>query len=893
MKRAALLLGMLLLAGQAWAANWYASDCAGATHYTFVTAANGEHLSRTTGCYNSASLSGCGATPGSSSTNPICPDPNGDGILDSIAYLQDGVAPDAVSGDTIYLCSGPCDGAGAAVTIGVNATAPNPASGHKCLSNTWFQPKVNNLTVTGYPGEGLVTFSGDKDGNNCQTAFTGGGQPGCTGSANEPDVLVGEANGHSGITFKNVGLKRAGVHWYCILDHGAPGWTFDNVTATESGWPVWNDTDGIASGPQGACTTSGTCQCGASGSSSGQDFGIYLTDQGTSKVTITNCHLSTTCGSAVRIITSPNSEQADGLLSFDINNNEIWNAVIGVEFWQAHNIRVADNYIHDTMRGIGPENSITYADIDHNRIECRGDWKAQLGYQCDSGIGLESGDGCQSWQHTAHHVRITRNKIVAKNTGTTRGRFRSPMYLEGPRCDTGHTTDQDPIGCPTPGSSSHPDCAFVSNPGNVVENNMIALGKLPDVSTDKPHYQRAGIGMYVYNPLVVQNNTIYGSTYGMVVDGAPSNPNGAVTIINNLIDTTTIAENSFGNARSSGIGITLMPAMVSQEANLTHNNLFSAAGANWAVRRCTTSSSNECTAFGTSCIYGSSFTPCLSSTTNTNHPSTFVNGAFDIDAVDIHLSPLDVMNRDTVTSGAAKDYDNSARPFGTFWDLGADESTGNLLADGDFESGAFGSGWTRDGGNCDIPMESFKASAAKSGAYGMELTSACTSPGLCIGDVPCDGIWQSVCGLSTGATATISGDYFTVNSPGSPLCPDTSCTRDEDCLVVGGDSTCAPQLQRCYCASGTTCPGPQVCTSWAGVFGDQSLGRKIRFIADFPSPTPDVELCGGVAVGTPGTWGHFTCSFTPPAATFKLRILMGSPGGPNFSLYLDNLILAQ
>jgi hypothetical protein len=631
------LLPLLLLGGQALARDWYFSDCA--------------TRGWATGCWQSAGLAAC--KNAGDKANPYCPDPDGDGTRDFIAYLQDGAAPDAVAGDKITMCAGACGtDAVTSATIGVHRTAPNPPSTHKCLGNTWFMPKVNNLSVLGFPGETIV-ITGNPNGNTTQ-------DPG------EPGVLIGQANGFSGLLFKDFTLEESGVHWFCLLDQGAPGWTLDHLVLKENTPAVWNDTDGIATGAAapgpGTCKTQGTCQCGAGASSSSSEYGIYLGHQGTNKFTLKNSIVSASCGSAMRIVANDASAQADGLLSFEIIDNEFFNVPMAVEFWKTHNIRIAGNYVHDADRAFGPENGVSYVDIEHNRIECRGDYTVQLGGECAAAIALESGDGAQALDHTAHHVRIRGNTIVAANVGPTQGHFRAGITLDGPRCDTGHP-------------KHHPGCTFASDPGNLIENNVVALVTLPSASNAKPHEARGAIGVKAYNPIVVRNNTIFGATYGLTLQ--PAGPGATIAAFNNLVDTIQKAADG-----SPGIGIILMPEMVAQEASLTYNNVFSSGKGNYAVRQCATLAYDECANFGTSCAFGSSLKPCLSSPTNKSARSVFVNPGCSIDRCDLHLSPLDSSNLNAGTTGPALDIDKQARPQQGKWDIGADEAPADGPAGG-------------------------------------------------------------------------------------------------------------------------------------------------------------------------------------------------------------------
>ena len=628
---ATLSLSMLLLAGPVWARDWYVSDCA--------------TREWTTGCWQSAKLASC--KNAGQKANPYCPDPDGDGTIDFAAYLQDGAAPDAAAGDTIYMCAGACgsDTVTSAV-IGVNRTAPNPPSSHKCLTNTWFMPKVDNLTLAGLPGETII-ITGNPNGNT-------------TREDNEPAVLIGEANGHSGITFKNFKLMQSAEHWFCMLDHGAPGWTLDHLILTENGASVWFDKDGIATGSEasdpGTCLKGKTCQCGAGASSASERFGIYLGGHETHKFTLKNSIVSTSCGSALRIVNNVKSEQADGQQSFDIFDNEFFNLGAGIEFWKTHNIRIAGNRFHDLRRAIAPENGVSYVDIEHNRIECRGEYLVQTGGECTAAIGLESGDGQQGQDHTAHHVRIRGNTIIAANVGPTKGHFRAGITLDGPRCDKG--------------CKQHPDCTFASDPGNIIENNFVSLVTLPEASNANPHHARGAIGIRACNPITVRNNTIFGATYGLTLQ--PVGPEATISAYNNIVDTIQSAGDG-----SPGIGIVLMPEMVGQEANVTYNNIFSAGKKQYAVRQCSSLDHDECSGYGTSCGCGSKLTPCLSSATNKSAPSVFVNPSLSIDTNDLHLSPKDTSNVKAGTKGASQDIDKQPRSAQGKCDLGADEAVAN------------------------------------------------------------------------------------------------------------------------------------------------------------------------------------------------------------------------
>ena len=622
---------MLLLAchaSQALARDWYVSDCA--------------TRSWTTGCWQSASLASCKSA--GQKANPYCPDPNGDGTRDFAAYLQDGEAPDAAAGDTIYLCAGACGSdAVTSATIGVHRTAPNPPSNHKCLANTWFMPKVDNLTVAGFPGETIV-ITGNVNGDT-------------TRQDNEPSVLIGEANGHSGLTFKDFKLMQSGEHWFCLLDHGAPGWTLDHMGLAENGVSVWFDKDGIGTGPEaadpGTCLKDKTCQCGAGASPASEKFGIYLGGHGTQKFTLKNSVISSSCGSALRIVNNVDSEQSDGQLSFDISDNEFFNLPAGIEFWKTHNIRIAGNRFHDLRRAVAPENGVSYVDIERNRFECRGDYLVQTGGECTSAIGLESGDGQQAQDHTAHHVRIRGNTIIAANVGPTKGHFRAGITLDGPRCDAGHP--------------NHPACACAADPGNLIENNFVSLVTLPEASNANPHHARGAIGIKAYNPMTVRNNTIFGATYGLTLQ--PAQAEAVISAYNNIVDTIQSAGDG-----SPGIGIVLMPEMVAQEASVTYNNIFSSGKKQYAVRQCSSLASDECAAFGTSCGCGSKLTACLSSQTNKSAPSVFVNPSLSIDSNDLHLSPKDTSNIKAGKSGPGVDIDKQARAAQGQCDIGADEA---------------------------------------------------------------------------------------------------------------------------------------------------------------------------------------------------------------------------
>jgi len=636
-----------------YSADYYFSDCA-------------------TGCRNNPDLTKC-SSPGTLA-NPYCLDPGNDGRKDSIMYLFDGTAPDASPGDTINLCAGACDGAGAATYRPDCTTTTADGSNTR---NVWFVPQVSGMqaqpiVIQNYPGE-TIFISGDRNGDDVYQSPGAACNPGSSdldvmGKSNGKKWITWKGNdvaGQKGITFEKLG---EGAWWFVTNgDGGASGWVFDGITIqliTPGFWsgipdanirstlvtpgytPTTNPSTypGVSAGVPHyihAGNISHTSGC----TSGGAQRGFYVNKMDTGDpFTVKNGLMRHICGFAHRNIGNnpENATNGPGGSEFLFEKNEYYN--LGFVSNEVYNLgslvkpgshfTYRNNYMHDVMAcapGIEQDNDGIVAE--DNRCYCLGEWILEVNGRCERPFYVEPGGNA-----TVKNITFRRNMIFSKSTGGTNisnpGWFGEGLGIHI-TCDSSYVcaTSGLPCGC--------------SKSNIVVENNLIWNMTQGSYTTCREAAicvdgKSAGTGN---GSIVVQNNTIYktnGQGKGIAVFG-----NATHKVKNNIV--------------SLAVKEELLVDAGTASSEIIFNNLCDSSGTvmnlGGILKTCTQTEGFQNNRCGT---------------------SLFQNVSGDPRSWNLRLASEDSANKNMGTSGALDDIDKTLRDTFPPTDIGAYEvTTGN------------------------------------------------------------------------------------------------------------------------------------------------------------------------------------------------------------------------
>ena len=480
MKRLVLLVLLGLSPGVAQAANYYFSDCPG---------------------------------PGGSGTigDPWCVIPTGQTTRISMALLADGTNsgaanPEFAPGDTAFLCAGACDGTGSGV-YNVAATA----------QGTWFLPRVNGsaaspITIRPYcnaAGCETITISGDTNGNGVYdsgvdlTSFMGN----ALGSKNYYVVDGDPNNTHTEhhLIFEKVG----GVMFeFSNANPGVKNWTWNGIEARNNNPVIWNGGDlGVV------CPTSDQ---GA--------YAFHLDYMDAGPVTISYSKIHHIC----RVVLRANNNYTTGN-AFVFDHNEVYNAgavddnnnFIGQASGASQ--RFSNNYVHDSG-GIYFGNNIQHSVIEDNTIGCLGQYLVSDTIGCVAGIFVFDGDSPQCTTNCwADDLVVRRNRVFG--TATTIPGYGQGGYYGGMNGGILWSANYN-----QGGATAFPTKA-------VIENNFVWWVHPRYTGIDTTSFETFGKGgiavLTKTSGLVIQNNTVYDSTYPMIISGAGGTP--TFTIRDNLV----------------------------------------------------------------------------------------------------------------------------------------------------------------------------------------------------------------------------------------------------------------------------------------------------------------------------------------------------------------------
>lgn len=714
MRRFLVALALLGLGALAWAGPPHCLDCMGTAP---VNLNCGPTSSPRCFYFSDCATGGTGTYD-----HPYCLDPLSTGFTDTYNILFDGVNagqnPEAVAGDTIFFCAGPCDGTGSTVIrpTPINTTAAQArhadcgphcsvASGSHNVGDAcsvdpdcgipgtcpprhvlWV-PRVcgtdsaHQITLRTFPGED-VTISGDTLGND---VFSGGAddiaQPGCDTRIPDPCPFV---------TIQNLKFAKVQHQFF----RGMPGgnhvgfndWTFDTVemsgTCSQGMW------DGMGLYP-GGCPVN-------SAASNGSGYDLNVTGVTTNFLV-------------------KNSKFHDGVFAFrfvdnaaataiTVQDSEGYNLNAFSNDFHSRNITYQRNYVHDTAsQGFSEENDTIGVIVQDNSYECKGDYQLISpappnfdpngnGYTCVVGITDNDGDtpGDKAQQYHSKGLTIRRNKVWGDALNPSQhGLLRGGIWLTascrssypviacthnagdhqgtcggGLYCD-GSSGGVDGQCFPSDGWSA---CTYDQT--NHVDGNEVWNVQANDQPDGTSQASNAGIMVSSPNAAVIANNSVYEITR----TGIAALGNTAHKVANNIIGATLSGSTSWSP---------LLLETGFTAADLTHNVV-----------------TDESTVVGGYCSYpctgGGDATITKAALPGLGDASNFVGiptyAICDVIAScalldpkpanwDLHLNATDSVARNAGenTDCPAFDIDVQARPYGALCDLGADEWLPNTV----------------------------------------------------------------------------------------------------------------------------------------------------------------------------------------------------------------------
>ena len=574
-------------------------------------------------------FSNCAVGGAGTQSNPWCLDPAGSGAKTSFRNLMDGASPEVAAGDTIYLCAGACDGSGSATyNLGVSGTTSNGYSYTfgPIVSGTASSP----ITITSWPGENVV-LSGDTNGN---------GVP----DTNEPQVLVTNMNqggrDKSWYVWKNLTFERVRENMFYINANPA-NWTFDNIEVRYTNDLMWNGGN--------------IYDVGCNNETGG--FVFKLADLA-APLTIKNSRFHHICGAVHRYTVN----KVTGAQVLHLNNEYYNISTVDNEF-QGRNVTWRGNYLHDFYDGISMEEDMQGIVIEDNIVACPGDYKVSFDGRCGTGITINDGNNGASAGGRTKDIIIRRNKVYGSIDGVYAGSGLGYFFCA---VTIIATNDTEPINI-------------------LVENNMIWHHR----SWSEDYICAAGIGIKTNrSEVTVQNNTVYDSSYGIVLDAYV--PGIAYTVRNNLL----IRANKGNSNRQE------MLVFANAVNSVIRNNNLHSDGQGDPVLTVNGTNYN--------CSQMASF-----QTGNKCAATTFVRTTGTVKDWDLHLPSTDTANRNAGMAGPADDIDKAPRGAAPI-DLGADEYGG---------SGSLSATLALQSGGQPAPQVS-GAWALKAGTYGVSMTTS-------------------------------------------------------------------------------------------------------------------------------------------------------------------------
>ena len=338
---------LAISAGGAFATDYYFSSCG--------------HVPWDTGCAGSESLGSCNSA--GSQSNPYCPDPGGDGTSEIFGYLMDGTGPEAGPGDTIYLCSNQCDGAGSATILQEYDIATQ---------------RAGPITVSGYPGEDVTIDGGEGAGIGQGIALH----------------VYTSSGTHANYTFRDYKLAHFRAYFFKLAPN-ADNWVIENMEMMYLG-DLQTD---IGVGD--------TASCGPAHQKN--SYGVYMQDNGHNvrSFTFKDNTVHHVCKFALRCNNHPTAT------SIVYDNNEFYNMGAVNNDFDCVNMRISNNTIWDVVDAISVEDRSHDVIVEDNTIECRGVYNVHgNGGQNNCRVGIIVSDrDSTATRGLVHDITIRRNII--------------------------------------------------------------------------------------------------------------------------------------------------------------------------------------------------------------------------------------------------------------------------------------------------------------------------------------------------------------------------------------------------------------------------------------------------------------------------------------------------
>lgn len=533
-------------------------------------------------------------TPGTSSTNPWCIQPEPLGKRDAFEQIMDygagaTITTEVTAGDTIYLCAGICDGLGEATwnlqthlsnvtEQGCPAVGGDPSGGIYPGRSVFDYAAHGPITIQPYCNSDgqceTVTISGDSDGDNVYDNVTTGdakymiNTASCSGSGNGtrtsygdytwdgdpdgdsiPNLIVQDSDGY---IFYDQGLPTGKTNTYTGMELRYQGGEFFQCTG--------NDCDNIVDDGVG----------GAVINCVERDSALVAATRVIGTVNITNNKMHHACYAGVRTnnncLTAGNAPYTatqnegctSGITALNVTGNTSWNVTTFYNSHQIRNVTIDGNTITDSKYGIGIEEQTRNMTVTDNIIGCTGQYDTNTGAnnawgKCTYGIEVSDGDappcdGCgdgglapgscsnglasQNGYCMSNDITIARNKVFQSGTG---------LLVTGIDWK-GHGSDAGSY--PTLGTSK-------------IENNMIWNVRGP-CTGDASHYYEAPLATTSVDSLTLQNNTVYNGKCQNNLSGASH------TFIDNILN--------------NDDGLELFVSASAAGSTIQYNNLYDNTG---------------------------------------------------------------------------------------------------------------------------------------------------------------------------------------------------------------------------------------------------------------------------------------------------------------------------
>lgn len=646
-------------------------------------------------------FSNCATGGSGTQADPFCLKPTGADRNLSVMWLFNGTAPEAATGDSIFLCcggTGGCQDARSSCTYHVDCTTTAPYSEG---GSVWFMPnKDGPITIQGWDDD--VTISGDRNGNGVADNGSEGPSTCVVGQDVSSALWASFSTSASrrNYTWSNINFDKWSRNFFGDDNFGGIGWAFQNVTIDEIGGAAWGVTTGI--GSIAACDYRVI---------DGPPFGFYLWGGGsgtnTQNVFLLNVTLKRVCGFGLRdILGGHGTNGTVKILNSTFEDMSQVANVWGSWSWatnQGQHFTFQGNQVKGFGSGLALENQNKGAQIIGNTFTCPEAYNENVSpfaHECRLPITINQGDyaGQRNGANADH--RIEQNIIygmrAAGDSASLNGWMRDGIVYRdscrvnsectgvgtpwccclsagngtcnssssGTSCSTGTGIDDYRYGC---GGGAYLDA--------IVNNVIYSIAR--NESDSAPGFN--AIDITRNSSIYVENNTIYGAKESGIslTSGVSTGDSASDLTTGSAIQTTFALDN---NIVSSSGGAEVSVA-ANTTAQLRNDNLYDGTGNILAISG---GASYTCADIATINTLGNNCAGVDPSCNVCSAPS-YKNVSGTKDTWDFHI-PVTGPDYNVSNFGPPVDYELQPRPFDptnislTPYDRGADELRSPLLA---------------------------------------------------------------------------------------------------------------------------------------------------------------------------------------------------------------------